>query len=91
MNGFDPEQWKRNETPKSFFNPLLKSFTFDYLDDKNQSIKLEVPSRTLLTKPTYLADFIIKKLLDEVALHRYGGKYITPEEKDKILKDEILI
>lgn len=81
----DPTNWKRNEVPKTFKNPLEKDFTVKYFNDKNETETYTIPPGES-TYPTYLAKYFIKHLLDELINQKHGG-YITPEVRAELQKE----
>ncbi len=85
----DPTHWTKNTTPKSFFNPLNHNIEVDYRDEKNLVNKIIIPSLEISTHPTYLANVLIKHLIDTMINDRELG-YMSPEELKK-LEEEILV
>lgn len=85
----DPAQWKPDNTPKSFFNRLKHELVVELLDDNNKPMKIVVPSMTLVTYPTYIADRIISRLVDELMNEEYSG-FQTADVREKVLA-EILV
>lgn len=89
MRHMDAETLKRNDTPKNFLNPLPDPIDIEYFDDDNKVIKTTIPSRQLISLPTYLADLYIRRIIDAIVIAR-GIKYATPEIKDELLSEIIL-
>lgn len=77
---------KRDDTPKSFFNPLHHAFILTYRDEDNKEETLTIPPLKLVTYPTYLADLIIKHLVTEIINER-GLGYLTDEKRKEIEKE----
>lgn len=75
----DPQNWKRDETPKSFSNPLGYDVTFAYQNDDNQTEHITLLAFQVSTYPKYLADWLIKHLLDAIIEDRNMG-YVTPDD-----------
>lgn len=86
MQDLDPKKWKRNEEPKTFINPLNKIFSFDRLNDQNTVESYIFTPIGIYTYPTFLADFFITKIVDEIISDR-GLGYLTPEERSEIAKE----
>jgi len=82
----DPSLWTRNETSKSVFNPLTDDFIIEFRNDKNEIEIYTVPSMNMVTHPTYLADFLIKHLVDRIIEKRDLG-YVSPEARAEIQKE----
>lgn len=82
----NPTEWKRDETPKNVFNPLNDDVSVRYRNDKNEEKSIIVPFFKSTTYPTYLADHIIKHLVDAIIIDRKLG-YVTPEKRAEIQKE----
>lgn len=85
----NPDNWQKDETPKSFYSPLDNDFTITVRDETNAKIKYVIPALKISTYPTYLADNFIKHIVDEVINKKDLG-YVTPEDRKKI-EQEVLI
>ena len=77
------------------FNPLTSDFSYEWLDDKNKSHLLKLPSLTITELPDDQGTFMLKHLADEVLNIRYtkslGTDYQLEQIKKEILiQDEIL-
>lgn len=83
----DPLTWNRNDAPKTFFNPLTKNIVLHYINDANESQEYTLKAYLPATHPTYLANWMIEKLIDEIINYRELG-YITPEQRAEI-KNEV--
>lgn len=66
----NPENWKRDETPKSLYNPLTEDFTVTYRDDNNTPIPYTIHAGEIETFPKYLADHIEKHLAQKLVFDR---------------------
>jgi hypothetical protein len=76
----------RDETPKSFFNPLAHDFIGEIRDDSNTIIKYTIPSMEISTFPAYIAERLIADLMTEITNQRELG-YLTEEQKEKLRKE----
>lgn len=82
---------QRNDTPKSLFNPLKNDFIAQIRDDKNVQQTYIVHSLEIETFPTWLAEVLEKKLVNEIKISR-GASLFSKEEEDKIKKEvEVVI
>lgn len=79
----NPQDWKRNEAPKSFYNPLKDDFVISYRDEANEPVKYTIPPQKISTYPTYLADYFIKHIVDAIINERELG-FLTPDDRQKI-------
>lgn len=73
---------KRNEAPKSFFNPLNEAISVEVFNDDNSRQTFVLHPLETATYPTYLADLLIKHLVTAIANER--EKFVTEEERAKI-------
>jgi len=78
---------KRNDAPKSVFNPLSRDFRAKYRNDDNTQVEYVIRSMEIETFPTYLADHMIKHLVEEVANDRDVSR--LSEDKMRKIKEEI--
>lgn len=82
----NPENWKRDETPKSFFNPLDKEIEIPYKNDNNDDHIYKMPPLKIATQPKFMADLLIKHIVDEVINYRDIG-VVTPQIRAAITKE----
>ncbi len=82
----DPTLYKRDETPKSFFNPLSFPVNVEYRDEKNNVLIIAIPPLKISEFPTYKADILIKHLVDAIINDRELG-IVTPEDRKEIEKE----
>lgn len=82
----DPQTWTRNDTPKSFYNPLNDAQSFEYRHENNTLETYSIPPLKTSTYPTYLADFLINQLLNALINDRNLG-YLTPEKRAELRKE----
>jgi hypothetical protein len=61
---------KKDESPKSLFNPMKSDAVFSIRDDQNVPQIYIIHSMEIETYPTYLADIIIKKLITAIQNER---------------------
>jgi len=61
----------RDETPKSVFNPLRYDFKTTYRNDDNSFREYMVRSMEIETFPAYIANHVIKHLIDAVQNERH--------------------
>jgi len=83
MNRDNPESWEPDETPKKIYNPLDKSFTSEYRNDKNEIETVTIPALDIISLPMWLALHTGKDLVDAIINDRSLG-FLTPEERAKI-------
>lgn len=79
----NPENWKPNESPLSIHNPLTHDFIYSYRKEDNSPVTLTIPAMDIVTLPTWLAEYAIKHLVDEIINERNLG-FITLEQRDKL-------
>lgn len=82
----DPTTWTRNDVEKSFFNPVSRELVLEYRNDRDETVTYTLLPLRIATYPTYLADFMIKRLIDFVIEDRKMG-YVTPEGRAEIRKE----
>ena len=81
----------RNDTPKSLFNPMKADFVALIRDDSNKQQTYIIHSLEIETFPTWLAEVLEKKLINEIKISR-GTSLFSKEEEDKIKKEvEVII
>lgn len=83
----DSQDIKRNDSPKTFFNPLHKKLELEYRDDNNEIENITLAPLSALTYPTFKADFLIKHIIDALIDERELG-YVTPGGR-KLLQQEV--
>jgi len=82
---------KRDETPKSIFNPMKIDLVCSIRDDNNVPQDYIVHSMEIETYPAYIANIIIKKLITAIKYARNVPPH-SQEEEDKIKKEvEVVI
>ena len=75
----DPTNQQRDNTPTHFFNPLKDTVKVGVRDDKNVEQMIEIPSMAISTHPKWLADVLVKHLVDAIINERKLG-IISPEK-----------
>jgi hypothetical protein len=83
----DVQYIKRDDNPKSVFNPLKHDFIDTIRGDDNKEVEYIVPSMQIAKFPAWIAERIIKDLIIAVAYNR-GINVFLKKEMDKI-KEEI--
>jgi hypothetical protein len=79
----NPTDWKPNESPLSIHNPLTHDFTCSYRNEDNSTATLTIPAMDIVTLPTWLAEYAIKHLIDEMINERNLG-FVTPQQRKKL-------
>ncbi len=85
----DPTLYKIDDTPKSFFNPLDKDIQVEYRHENNLVDLINIPSLKISTHPTYIANVLVKHLIDAIVNDRELGLQ-SPELLRKI-EQEVLV
>ena len=78
---------KRDDSPKSIFNPLRYDFVDGIRDDDNKIRQYTIRSMEIETFPTYLANHIVKNLI--VAVQNERSVSSTNEKAMEDIKKEI--
>ena len=76
---------KRDDTPKSLFNPIKDDFIAEIRDDHNIKQTYIIHSMEIETFPAWLADILTKKLITAVKNERQIG--FSPELEEEIRKE----
>jgi hypothetical protein len=80
---------RKDETPKTFFNPINKDFTMTYRDEyTNQEKTYTLQGLKQDTQPSWFADLIIKNLTDFTINQR---ELKSDDENREKVKSEILV
>ena len=82
----------RDNTPKSVFNPLKYDFKTTYRDDNNHQREYFIRSMEIETFPAYIADHMVKHLIDAVQNERHilGTDLKAIEEiRKEVVVDEL--
>jgi len=82
----DAQYIKRDDSPKSLFNPLKIDFVTSMRDNNNISRNYTIPSMEIATFPKYLADRIENDLITTIKNERKMG-FITAERENEIKKE----
>ena len=82
----DANWMKKDETPIDFFNPLASDFSVEYRHEDNIPTVYTVPAQSIAQHPKYLADHIIKHLVDAVMIDRD-----LSEDKREEVRAEIIV
>lgn len=86
MKDSNPENWKRDDTPTSFFNPLDEDFAIDYRLDDGSLKNYIIPTIKISTYPKYLADYFVVHIVDEMINKRNLG-HLTVEDRAELTKE----
>lgn len=78
---------QKDETPKSIFNPLLEDFIVTMADENNLPHIYTLHAQEIDTFPTYIANFIEKKLAEKIYVDRYGGRVTKESVMPDIIKE----
>lgn len=78
---------KRDDSPKSIFNPLTEEFIAEYRDDKNIPQTVRLLPMSVNTFPKWLADNIVRQLIVAVQ----NKRNISPGDmvKEQEIRKEI--
>jgi hypothetical protein len=82
----DANQIRRDDTPKSLFNPLSKDFTTPIRDERNAVQTYTLHSMEIETYPTWLANLIEKDLITAIKNKRNVNP-VSEIEHQKIVKE----
>jgi len=77
---------KRDETPKSLFNPLSDTFVTKLRGDDNIEVEYSLPGMEISTFPAYLAERIKVDLMTAICNQRNSG-FMTEDEKNKLIAE----
>lgn len=83
---------KRNDTPRSLFNPLRTDFVAEIRDEHNVQQKYVIRSMEIETFPAWLANIIMKHLIVAVQNERHINPLdpiATEEIRKEIEVDEL--
>lgn len=83
----DAQYIKKDDSPKSIFNPMKIDFIDEIRDDDNKVKKYVVPSFEIADFPTYITNRIIEDLILAVMNEREISPF--DEEKMKEIRQEI--
>lgn len=82
----DTKWIKRDDTPKSIFNPMRIDFITSIRDDDNKPKDYIILSMESKTYPAYITNIIIKKLIRAIQDER-SVNYLDKEKEDEIRKE----
>lgn len=76
----------KDETPTHFYNPLTKNLEVALRNEQNQEVIKVVPAGEISTEPKWLADILIKHLVDAIINDRKLG-IVSPEKRLEIQQE----